>query len=160
MKKIITLALLAIATLFAIEATAANPKKSKLRGWHSMGNIDGTEVYIDTLSIRHEGMISYATEKRVYVSPESKKAYIDKIRAEYTKMGKPKKADKWNDVSYSIFSCIYECTNKRFRVVEIEDFDSMDKRIVKTTPNKKVVRWLNVENDTLGDHTNFFICDY
>ncbi len=51
---------------------------------------------------------AYAYEMRVYVTPEGRKAYVDKIKGEYAKMGKPEKAGKWNDFSY----CVYYSHNQ------------------------------------------------
>ncbi|GAB6121205.1 surface-adhesin E family protein [Dysgonomonas termitidis] len=132
----------------------------KYEGWFNIAVAEDVEIYTDTASIRHEGAVAYAREKRVYISPESKKLYIDKIRAEYTKMGKTEKADKWNDFSYCIYNCLYECTNKRFRILSVEDYDSTGKRIAKTTPAKNNIRWLQVDSETVGDYTFFFVCDY
>lgn len=128
--------------------------------WFNMAVANDVEIYVDTASIRHEGAVAYATEKRVYLTAESKKEYVDKIRREYNKLGKSEKADKWNDFSYCIYHCLYECTNKRFRILSIEDFDSAGKRIAKTSPAKGNIRWLNIESETVGDYTFFYICDF
>lgn len=135
-------------------------KKSTAESWFNIAVAEDVEIYMDTASIRSEGAISYAREKRIYITPESKKLYVDKIRAEYTKMKKPEKANKWNDFSYCIYNCLYECTNKRFRVLSVEDYDSTGKLIAKTTPAKGVLKWLNVDSETVGDYTFFFVCDY
>lgn len=128
--------------------------------WFNVAVAEDVEIYIDTVSIRQENGLSYAKEKRVFITPESKKLYVDKIRAEYDKMGKPDKIIKWDDFSYCIYECEYDCVNSRFRVLTVEDFDSQGKRIVKTTSSKKNIKWLNVEVETVGDYTFFFICDY
>ncbi len=146
--------------LFTYCSSTRNASKGVDNAWFNIAVAEDVEIYTDTSSIRHEGAIAYAREKRVYITPESKKAYVDKIRNEYIKMDKPEKADKWNDFSYCIYNCLYECTNKRFKVLSVEDFDSTGKRIAKTTPPKKVERWLNVDAETVGDYTFFFVCDY
>ena len=128
--------------------------------WFNIAVAEDVEIYTDTTSIRFEGARAYAREKRVYITPESRKLYVDKIRAEYAKMRKPEKADKWNDFSYCIYECEYECTNKRFRTLTIEDYDSQGKLIAKTPSSQKNIRWMNVENETVGDYTFFFVCDY
>lgn len=128
--------------------------------WFNVAVAEDVEIYTDTASIRQENGLFYAREKRVFITPESKKLYVDKIRAEYEQMGKPDKADKWNDFSYCVYECEYDCVNKRFRVLTVEDFDSMGRRIVKTTSSKKNIKWLNVETETVGDYTFFFVCDY
>ncbi|WP_165020741.1 MULTISPECIES: surface-adhesin E family protein [unclassified Dysgonomonas] len=156
-KKIIFFTLL---TLLFASCKSTQTLADKPENWHNIAVIEDVEIYIDTASIRHEGAVTYAREKRVYISDKSRKAYADKIKAEYTKMGKPEKADKWIDFSYCIYNCLYECTNKRFRVLSVEDFDSLGNRIVRTTHAKNNIRWLNVENDTVGDYTFFFVCDY
>ncbi|WP_029904267.1 surface-adhesin E family protein [Prevotella sp. 10(H)] len=154
---------LLISILFLLsgcKTTSGNASKPRGEGWFNIAVAEDVEIYTDTLSIRHEGPIAYAREKRVYISPESKKIYVDKIRDEYIKLGKPEKADKWNDFSYCIYNCLYECTNKRFRILSVEDFDSAGKRIAKTTPAKNNIKWLNVDSETVGDYTFFFVCDY
>lgn len=128
--------------------------------WFNIAVAEDVEIYTDTASIRQEGGLFYAREKRVFITPESQKLYVDKIREEYEKMGKPEKADKWSDFSYCIYECEYDCINKRFRILTVEDFDSKGKRIVKTTSSKKNIKWLNVETETVGDYTFFFVCDY
>lgn len=132
----------------------------KSEGWFNIAVTNDEEIYIDTTSIRHEGALSYAKEKRIYITQESRRLYVDKIRAEYKKMGKPEKADKWNDFSYCVYQCEYDCLNKRFRNIWIEDFDSAGKRIAKTPSPEKNIRWMNVDPETVGDYTFFFVCDY
>lgn len=129
-------------------------------GWWNIAVAEDVEIYTDTTSIRHEGAMAYAREKRVYATAESKRKYVDKIRTQYVKLGKPKKADKWNDFSYCIYNCLYDCTNKRFQVLSVEDYDSKGMLITKTTSSKKQLKWLNVGSETVGDYTFFFVCDY
>ncbi|MDR2954482.1 MAG: hypothetical protein LBV43_05330 [Prevotella sp.] len=128
--------------------------------WFNVAIAEDVEIYTDTASIRHEGAVAYAREKRVFITPESRKIYVDKIRSEYEKMGKPEKVEKWSDFSYCIYECMYECTNKRFKILSVEDYDSTGKLIIKTKPSKKIERWLDVETETVGDYTFFFVCDY
>ncbi|MFV0419254.1 MAG: surface-adhesin E family protein [Dysgonomonas sp.] len=132
----------------------------KSEGWFNIAVTNDEEIYIDTTSIRHEGAFSYAKEKRIYITPEGRKSYVDKIRAKYTEMKMPEKADKWNDFSYCIYQCEYDCLNKRFRNIWIDDFDSTGKRIARTPSPKKNIRWMNVNTETVGDYTFFFVCDY
>lgn len=132
----------------------------KPEGWFNIAVADDVEIFTDTLSIRHEGPVAYAREKRVYITPESRKIYVDKIRDEYIKLGKSEKADKWADFSYCIYYSLYDCTNKRFRVLSVEDYDSNGKLILKTVSPKKSEKWLNVGTETVGDYTFFFVCDY
>jgi len=160
MKKYFYTIICSLLLLTGCQTTQVSSNTQKADSWFNVALAEDVEIYTDTASIRHEGALMYAREKRVYITPESKKLYVDKIRAEYVKMGKPEKADKWNDFSYCIYECEYECVNKRFRVLSVEDFDSAGKRIAKTISPKKQVRWLNVDNETVGDYTFFFVCDY
>lgn len=128
--------------------------------WANIAVTEDVEIYTDTASIKHEAAVAYAYEKRVYVTSEGRKAYVDKIKVEYAKMGKPEKADKWNDFSYCIYYSLYDCSNRRFRVLSVEDYDSAGKLITKTTSSKKNPRWLSVDAETVGDYTFFFVCDY
>lgn len=133
---------------------------SGTHAWFNVAVTDDEEIYTDTASIKHEDGVAYAYEKRIYTSPQGRKTYVDKIKAEYTKMGKPEKAEKWNDFSYCIYYSLYDCPNRRFRVLSVEDYDSAGKLITKTTPSKKNIRWLDVSAETVGDYTFFFVCDY
>lgn len=142
------------------KTTSQQITKDTTEGWFNIAVAEDVEIYTDTTSIRHEGAVAYAREKRVYITDASKKIYVDKIRKEYERMGKPEKANKWNDFSYCIYNCLYDCTNKRFKILSVEDFDSADKRISKTTPAKNNERWLTVDNETVGDYTFFFVCDF
>lgn len=128
--------------------------------WHNIAVTEDVEIFTDTTSIHQEGAVAYAREKRIYITVNGRKSYVDKIRDEYTKMGKPEKADKWNDFSYCIYNSLYDCTNKRFRVLSVEDYDSAGKLIMKTTSSRKNIKWLGVDSETVGDYTFFFVCDY
>lgn len=155
--------LLLISTLLlAVSCKTISQKKSSTttEGWFNIAVTNDEEIYIDTTSIRHEGAFSYAKEKRIYTTPEGRKLYVDKIRAKYTEMKMPEKADKWSDFSYCIYQCEYDCLNKRFRNIWIDDFDSKGKRIARTPSPEKNIRWMNVNPETVGDYTFFFVCDY
>lgn len=154
--------ILPILLVFVITLSGCNTSKtiSIPPKWEKMSLAKGVETYVDLNSIQHEDLLSYATEKRVYTTQKAKEEYISKIRDKYTQLGSPKKADKWNDCSYSIYKCIYECTNKRFCILSIEDYDSTGKLIARTTPNKKVIQWTQVDKETIGDYNFFFICDF
>lgn len=128
--------------------------------WVLMATADDVDILVDTTSIRREGATIFAIEKRIYLTSERKLREIDKIRKEYTKMGKPEKANRWNDLSYSIHYSEYDCVNSRLRVLWVEDYDSTGKRIVRTTPAKGKERWVNVGEETVGDYTFFYICDF
>ncbi len=134
--------------------------QNRYDNWISIADVKGIEVYIDTTSIKQMGAVTYAFEKRVYVTPEAKEAQVERIRNEYIKLGNPEKANKWNDFSYSVYYNLYDCTNRRFKVLIAEDYDSNGNRIVRTVTSKDKLRWLNVNSDTVGDYTFFFVCDY
>lgn len=129
-------------------------------GWHNVAVTEDMEIYTDTLNLKQDGAVSYAYEKRIYTSAEARKAYVDKIRDRYVGMKKPEKAEKWNDFSYSIYYSMYDCSNRRFRVLSVEDYDSSGKLIQKTVTSKNKLRWLEVNAKTVGDYTFFFVCDY
>lgn len=148
--------------VFVITLSGCNTSKTIVAPpkWEKMSLAKGIETYVDLNSIQHEDLVSYATEKRIYTTQEVKNEYISKIRDKWAKLGSPRKADKWNDCSYSIYKCLYECTNKRFRILSIEDYDSNGKLIARTTPNEKVIQWSPVDKETIGDYNFFFICDF
>lgn len=143
-----------------ISCKPAQLSKNKQPQWNKLALAYGVEIYIDTACIVHEGSVVFATEKRVFTTPESKAQYLSKISEEYVKMGKPEKIKKWNDFSYCIYHSIYECTEKRFRVLWVEDYDSAGKLIIKTSPAKDKHKWLNIEKETVGDYTFFYVCDF
>ena len=152
--------LLSVFILTSCKSLLQNQNQAKPEGWFNVAVTEDEEIYTDTAGIRHEGAVIFAREKRVYTTAESRKRYVDKIRAEYGKMGKPAKAEKWADFSYCVYECIYECSNRRFKILSVEDFDSTGKSIIKTSPAKNKEQWLNVEPKTVGDYTFFFVCDY
>lgn len=147
-------------TLSIVSCKSVKQEKPKQPQWYNMAIANDVEIYVDTANIKRDGAVIYATEKRVFLTPESKGQYLDKIRAEYEKMGKPDKMKKWGDFSYCTYHSLYECTNRRFRILSVEDYDSTGKLIVKTKPPKDKIKWLNVEQETVGDYTFFFVCDY
>jgi len=155
------LSILVIVILIASCQTSKQTYTYSNDNWFNMAIAEDVEIYVDTTSIRRDGSVVYACEKRIFLTPESKATYTDKIKKVYEKMGKVEKADKWNDFSYCIYYSLYDCTNKRFRTIWIEDYDSTGKRIVKTvTPKSKIDEWMNVNTETVGDYTFFYICDY
>ncbi len=145
--------------LFLSGCKSSLQNNAKPEGWLNIIVTPGIEVYVDTTSIRFEGAVAYAREKRIYTTVESRTAYIERIKAEYAKLGKPKSADKWKDFSYCIYNCLYECTNKRFRALSVEDYDSNGK-LIQITPPVIPYRWMSVGTETVGDYTFFFVCDY
>lgn len=159
MRKVVFLSISVVAVLL-IGCQSVPKSDPYVAGWWNIAVAEDVEIFTDTTSIRHEGAVAYAREKRVYVSEESRKKYVEKIKQEYLKLGKPEKADKWGDFSYCIYNSLYDCTNKRFRILSVEDYDSKGMLIMRTTPSKNNIRWLNVGAETVGDYTFFFVCDY
>lgn len=129
--------------------------------WFNLSTVEDVEIYIDTANIRKNGPVAYAMEKRIFTTPESRDKYTGKIKEAYAILGKKDKASKWDDFSYCIYECLYECTNKRFRILSVKDYDSQDRLIAETTSrSNKNIRWLNIEPETVGDYTFFFVCDF
>lgn len=159
MKKRMLLSFLSIGLLLS-GCKITLQKQIRPEGWYNISVSDDVEIFIDTASISKQGNVAYAREKRIFVSPQSREAYIAKIATQYQKMNKPEKVKQWNDFSYCIYNCEYECTNKRFRILSVEDYDSSGKLILKTTTPKNVTKWLTVGAETVGDYTFFFVCDY
>ncbi|MDR1809668.1 MAG: hypothetical protein LBR34_04595 [Prevotella sp.] len=129
--------------------------------WQDVAAINGLEVSVDTLSIKREGEFIYAQVKTAYTTDSTKNAYTDKIRRVYGQgRNGEKKLKKWEDFGYSISSRMYDCANKRFKVLEITDYTSGDKKIVSTKTPEKHRRWLPVGIETMGDYTLYYICDF
>jgi hypothetical protein len=130
-------------------------------GWRDIAVIDGLEVYVDTLSIERKGNVLYAQIKTVYTSDSTKNTYVDKIRHAYGSDKKvEKKLEKWADFNYNISIRVFDCSNKRYKIIEIVDYTSTGKKIVKTKTPEKNRRWLPVGIDTMGDYTLYYICDF
>lgn len=142
------------------KSLSTNNNQPKPEVWVNIGVTKDIDIYTDTVSIKREGAVVYAREKYIYTTAESRKQYVDKIRAEYEKMKNPKKADKWNDFSYCIYYSLYECTNQRYRVLYVEDYDSAGNLILKTTSPEKNIKWFDVQPEDLRHYTFFFICDF
>jgi len=128
--------------------------------WVNIAVIEDVEVFVDSASITHREAVAYAREKRVYITENSKQQYTRKIEEAYTRLGKPEKAEKWNDFNYCIYTCLYECTNKRFRILLIEDYDSNNMLIATTSPAESKTDWIGIEAETVGDYTFFYVCDH
>jgi hypothetical protein len=130
-------------------------------GWQDVAVIDGLEVHVDTLSIKRKGDYIYAQIKTVYTTDSSRHAYTEKIRQAYGRTKNvEKKLKKWADFSYNISTRMYDCTNKRYKILKITDYTSKGKNIVKTKTPKKNQRWLLVGVDTMGDYTLYYVCDF
>ena len=138
--------------LFALSMSA----QSK---WDNIVVTETTEVFIDSTNIKHANGQVYATIKTIYTTEDARQVYVDNIKKVFKKDA-DKKIKKWEDFSYSITYGAYDCSNNRFCIIEVEDFDSNDKRIVKTKVKEDKARWINVDKETVGDYTIFYICDY
>lgn len=158
-KSFITL-LLFVYFLMSACTTAKPYATSSVDNWLKMATANDVDIFVDTTSIKTTGSITLAVEKRLFLTAESKAEYVDKIRKEYSKMGKAEKTAKWNDFSYCLYYSEYECINNRFLVLWVEDYDSSGKRIVRTTPAKGKDGWINITDETVGDYTFFYICDF
>ena len=127
--------------------------------WDNIVVTENTEVFIDSTNIKMIDNQVFATIKTIYTTVESRQAYTDKIKSVFKKDA-DKKIKKWENFSYNITYGIYDCSNNRFKILKVEDFDNKDKRIVKTEVKENKARWLNVDTNTVGDYTLFYICDY
>lgn len=152
--------ILAVVCLFLMPSCKPLLDFQDRSNWTNIAITEDVDVFVDTTSIKPMGSVTYAYEKRVYKTFQAKDAYVQKIRDRYAEMGKPEKADRWADFSYNIYYSIYDCANQRFKILLVEDYDSQGNRIVRTTPPKDKLEWLNIESETLGDYTFFFVCDY
>jgi len=150
-----------ILSLTVLSACSVQQKTITQNGWKDVAVIHELEVYVDTISIKQEENYHYAYIKNVYMTENSHAAYIDKLRKAYSKdKNVENKLKKWDDFSYNISYCEYDCANKRYRILEIADYDRNGNLIVKTKTDKTKSKWLNVGIDTMGDYTLFFVCDY
>lgn len=127
-------------------------------GWKDLAVTENLEYYIDSTSVKMEEGRIYATVKTVYMTAESKEAYVDKIKKVFKKNA-DKKIKKWDNFSYTITYGLYDCTNKRFKILQVQDFTSDGKSIIKTKTKETDARWLLVDAETVGDFVLFYICD-
>lgn len=126
--------------------------------WKDLAVTENLEYYIDSTSVRMEEGRIYATVKTVYMTAESKEAYVDKIKNVFKKNA-DKKIKKWDNFNYTITSGLYDCTNKRFKILQVQDFTADGKVIIKTKTKEADARWLLVDAETVGDFVLFYICD-
>ncbi len=158
MKKVYSIITFTLILLFSHCATGKYIDNSQ--NWVSSAKMNEVEIFVDTASIKKVGNMTIAKEKKVFYSAESKENHITAIKNKFTERNLKDKSEKWADFSYSIYESEYDCLNNRFRVLSIEDYDSNGTRIIKTVSNKKQLKWLNVDAETLGDYTFFYVCDY
>lgn len=160
MRALLIITFISVFFLSSCKVTDSVGSQNKLAGWFNVAVSEEFEIYTDTLSIRKDGAMIYAREKKVFKTVASRSAYIDKIKKTYMTMGKPEKANKWADFSYCIYSSAYDCLNKRFKILSVEDYDSDGNLILKTTTPVKSEKWTNVDVETVADYTFFFVCDF
>ncbi len=127
--------------------------------WVNIAVVNGVEIFVDSASIKQKEGIVYAREKRIYVSAESRTQYVDRIRTAYKKLNNPKQSEKWNNFSYCIYTCLYECTNKRFRILSVQDYSENNELISITRTPENKIQWIDVDPETVGDYTFFYVCD-
>lgn len=128
--------------------------------WRDLVVTENSEVYIDSLTIREVNGSIYATTKTIYTTQEARDAYVNNIKRVFPAKSADKKIAKWNGFGYSITQGIYDCSNKRFKILQVEDYTQDGKRIVRTKTKENKAKWLNVDIDTVGDYVLFYICDY
>jgi len=128
--------------------------------WSSAAKMEEIEIFVDTTSIKNAGSTIIAKEKKVFYTKESKDQHISYIKKQYEQLGKAEKIRNWTDFSYSIYESEYDCLNNRLRILSVEDYDSDGVRIIRTVSDKKKMEWTNVDSETIGDYTFFFVCDY
>lgn len=150
MKKLFIIAMMALLPLSVFSQTE----------WVDLAVTEDMEFYIDPSSILDMGGKVYAITKTVYMTPESRDAYVGKIKRVFKPKDADKKIAKWEGFGYTVNYGVYDCTNKRFKIMNVEDFRSDGSRIVKTRVKEENAKWLLVDIDTVGDHLLFYICDY
>ncbi|MEN9919361.1 MAG: hypothetical protein RL662_1797 [Bacteroidota bacterium] len=127
--------------------------------WQDLAVTEDMEVYIDPSSIKDVDGRIYAKTKTIYTTQNARNAYVGKIKNVFKKDA-DKKISKWNSFSYTIAYGLYDCTNKRFKILEVQDYGSDNTKIIQTKTLEDKSRWLEVDVDTVGDYLLFYICDY
>lgn len=127
-------------------------------GWKDIAVTENLEYYIDTTSVKSVDGRVYATLKTIYITPESRQAYVDKIKRVFKKDA-DKKIKKWDFFHYTVTYGLYDCTRKRFKILEVKDFTSDGRLIIHTKSKEEKAPWLLVDKETVGDFQLFYICD-
>lgn len=131
--------------------------------WIDVAVIEEEEVFVDTSNIkRSEDGYRYAWVKTIYPTEAARNKYVQNIRNSYKNINEKeldKKMAKWDNFSYNISYRIYDCQNKRFKTTEVTDYSADKKPIITSIPSKNNT-WKNVDVETMGDYTLYFICDY
>lgn len=127
--------------------------------WDNIITTTDTDLFIDSTQIKRDNGLIYARIKTIYTTPASRETYVGNIKKVFKK-NPEKKIQKWNDFQYNITNGIYDCSNNRFKILEVEDYDSNDKQIIKTKKKEDKAQWIDVNLETVGDYLLFSICDY
>lgn len=127
--------------------------------WKNIAVTENTELYVDSSSVKTTDGLIYARTKTIYTNDSTRQAYVAKIKNVFKKKDADKKIQKWEGFNYSISYGIYDCSNKRFKILEVEDYTIDNKRIVKTKVKEDKAKWILVDIDTVGDYVLFDICD-
>lgn len=153
--------MVAMKNLIIILATFLTPfcNYAQQTPWDQIITTYESELYIDSTQIKRSEGLVYARIKTIYTSPQAKESYVNKIKKVFSNNAE-KKIKKWANFTYTITYGVYDCTNSRFKIIEVEDYDDNNKRIVKTKTKEDTAKWLNVELETMGDYIIFSICDY
>lgn len=147
-------------TLFSLTSILAQKGE-----WLEMVALGGQEIYIDTASVERNGVEVAVWVKEVYTKEVPKQYYISRIAKAMSetesgrKSWEKKWAKKFEDLSYTISKRVYNCVDSEFQVLEVSEYDSNGKRIVKTTTKKNKAPWKPIEYDTIGDILMFEVCD-
>jgi len=128
--------------------------------WRDLAVTENSEIYVDSLSMKTAGSVVYATTKTIYTTQSARDAYVDNIKKVFPAKDADKKIKKWENFTYTITQGIYDCPNKRFKILQVEDYNADGKRIIKTKTKEDKAKWLNVDIETVGDYVLFYICDF
>lgn len=128
--------------------------------WKDLAVTENTEIYVDASNIKEVNGIVYATTKTIYTTQDARTAYLEKLKRAFSPKNVDKKIAKWDGFSYTVTKGIYDCQNKRFKIIEVEDYKDDNTLIVRTKTKEDKSKWLDVDVDTVGDYVLFYICDY
>lgn len=159
--------LLLITILFATATSCSVTKPGQASfSWTDIAVIEELEVYTDTSKITYKDGYSHAWIKTVYMTEGGRNSYKNNIRDRFREnlgLSEEKtneRMNKWDGFSYNISHRVYDCMNKRYKILEITDYTGSGNPIVTTKTPKDKENWVDVGMDTMGDYTLFSICDY
>lgn len=129
--------------------------------WVDVVVIDDMEVYVDTTNIVYKDGFAYAWVKTTYTTGNARALYLKKIQNSYKdKKEGESKIVQWDGFAYNISYRVYDCVNKRSKILEVADYTSEGKQIKKTTTSDKNLKWFDFGIDSVGDNSLYYICDY